>query len=417
MKMLIILGLVLLLAVAALADGMFNAKDYGAIGDGLADDTAAIQAALDAAGQVSGVACLPTGKYRITAALNVPAHTTLLGEGDRWENTSVRLIVEQPGYSAVVLNHVSSVKGLTISYPNNQDNSAPVAYPPAILLAGINPSAENIVFDAAWIGVSTGEFATNTGQALFRNLTGFVHSVGIHLDGIADIVRIENVHWFVGGDDSKGNWYRDNRVGFEFGRVDGVIMDKCFMIGGKTFVHQLPVSVLPDNPEAPAHSLPLMFTQCWVENVQFGFIFEGRCGFTISDSQILINNNEGCGIKVDCPSVYYGAFINDVQIRPMPYVVNPGIYVSFSEPHPRNQVSISNCQVVGGAPSIHLGPGAARVLVTNSHLSGAGQPAVLIDEGADLFQIRGNIIAAEEPIRDLSSAEARKIFADNLVED
>ncbi len=283
MKMLIIMGLVLLLAVTALADGMFDAKKYGAVGDGVADDTAAIQATLEAAGQVSGVAYLPTGKYRITAALNVPAHATLLGEGDRWENTAVRLIVEQPGYSAVVLNHVSSVKGLGISYPNNQDNSAPVVYPPAILLAGINPSAENIVFDAAWIGVSTGEFAANTGQALLRNLTGFVHSVGVHLDGIADIVRIENVHWFVGGDESKGNWYRDNRVGFEFGRVDGLIMDKCFMIGGKTFVHQLPVSVLPDNPEAPAHSLPLMFTQCWVENVEFGFIFEGRCGFTISD--------------------------------------------------------------------------------------------------------------------------------------
>lgn len=52
---------------------------YGAVGDGVADDTVAIQAALDAA----DVVYLPAGTYKITAALSVPPDTVVHGDGDR----------------------------------------------------------------------------------------------------------------------------------------------------------------------------------------------------------------------------------------------------------------------------------------------------------------------------------------------
>lgn len=398
--------------------GVVDARGFGAVGDGEADDTAAIQAALDAAATRDGVAFLPTGTYRLSASLAVPPHTTLLGEGVRWENPSTRLIVPEPGFSAVVLSHLSCVKGLSILYPNNLDNSAPIEYPPAVELTGINPSVEDVVFGGAWVGVSTPPgAAANTGQALLRNLSGFVHSVGVHLDGPLDIVRIENVHWFVGGDGSKGDWYRDNRVGFEFGRVDGVMMSRCFMIGGRTFVHQLArAEASGAAPAGPAHSLTLMFSQCWVENVPFGFLFDAACGVSISDCQILVNDPAGYGIRLSAGSVYYGAFVNNVQVRCMPGVTTTGLYCSFSEPHPRNHLCVTNLQVVDGAPAVHLGPGAARVSITNSHLMGAGAPAVLIEEGADLIQITGNVIAGEEPIRDESLPDARKIITNNLLE-
>ncbi len=107
-----------------------DAKSFGAVGDGEADDTAAIQAALDAAAPNQRVAFLPTRKYRLSASLIVPPHITLLGDGARWGNPSTQLMVPEPGFSAVVLNHLSCVKGLSILYPNNLDNSAPVEYPP-----------------------------------------------------------------------------------------------------------------------------------------------------------------------------------------------------------------------------------------------------------------------------------------------
>lgn len=51
---------------------------YGALGDGVADDTAAIQAAIDAAGY-GGVVYLPKGVYKVSQPLDLPRGVTLQG--------------------------------------------------------------------------------------------------------------------------------------------------------------------------------------------------------------------------------------------------------------------------------------------------------------------------------------------------
>jgi hypothetical protein len=56
----------------------YNVRDYGAVGDGKADDTAAIQAAIDAA-PAGDVVAIPRGKYRITGTLVVPKTLALVG--------------------------------------------------------------------------------------------------------------------------------------------------------------------------------------------------------------------------------------------------------------------------------------------------------------------------------------------------
>ena len=60
----------------ARSDTVFNVRDFGAKGDGKTSDTAAIQAALDAAGKVSGTVWFPAGIYPCHA-LKAPAHVTL----------------------------------------------------------------------------------------------------------------------------------------------------------------------------------------------------------------------------------------------------------------------------------------------------------------------------------------------------
>jgi hypothetical protein len=57
------------------ANGTVNVKDFGAVGDGVANDTAAIQAAISAGGNVD----FPAGTYKITSPLTVGADTHLRG--------------------------------------------------------------------------------------------------------------------------------------------------------------------------------------------------------------------------------------------------------------------------------------------------------------------------------------------------
>lgn len=67
--------------VPAPADGTtFNVRDFGARGDGRADDTAALQAAIDAAAPVRGVVRVPSGSY-LTGGLRLPSGVTLRGDG------------------------------------------------------------------------------------------------------------------------------------------------------------------------------------------------------------------------------------------------------------------------------------------------------------------------------------------------
>lgn len=57
-----------------------SVKDFGAVGDGTADDTAAIQAAILATSNDTTLV-FPNGNYRYTAALTIPSNITIKGSG------------------------------------------------------------------------------------------------------------------------------------------------------------------------------------------------------------------------------------------------------------------------------------------------------------------------------------------------
>lgn len=57
-------------ASPSLAGDWVNVKSFGAVGNGIADDTAAVRAALQAASQQKTICYLPAGTYKLTATLN-----------------------------------------------------------------------------------------------------------------------------------------------------------------------------------------------------------------------------------------------------------------------------------------------------------------------------------------------------------
>jgi hypothetical protein len=63
--------------VGAKLNEFVSVKDFGAVGDGVADDTAAIQAAINSS---AGAVYLPTGTYNITSTIQVTADKRICGE-------------------------------------------------------------------------------------------------------------------------------------------------------------------------------------------------------------------------------------------------------------------------------------------------------------------------------------------------
>ncbi len=63
--------------------GWFNVKDYGAVGDGSADDTAAVNSAIAALNTATkGILYFPSGTYKVISALTtITASGTILGDG------------------------------------------------------------------------------------------------------------------------------------------------------------------------------------------------------------------------------------------------------------------------------------------------------------------------------------------------
>ena len=59
-----------------------SVKDFGAVGDGVTDDTAAIQAAIDALPASGGQVYVPAGKYLVTSGLVTTVRVKLVGDGN-----------------------------------------------------------------------------------------------------------------------------------------------------------------------------------------------------------------------------------------------------------------------------------------------------------------------------------------------
>jgi hypothetical protein len=225
-----------------------NVLDFGAIGDGTTDNTAAFQKALDSLGPEGGVVNVPRGQYKFTGSINIPQSATLRGP---WNSVTAHngcrdrglpkptddgatfLVVgsegEEDADAFITLDTNSVLQGVVLYWPNQKDNDVPTPYPWAIKMRGKNPA----VLDVELLNSYNGIDASSNERALIRNVHGQPLRRGIFVDRIYDIGRIENVHfnpwWSL--KPKLFQWQQQNGEAFIFKRTDWHYVLNTFCFG------------------------------------------------------------------------------------------------------------------------------------------------------------------------------------------
>ena len=185
--------------VTALYDA---AEDFGVKGDGVTDNTAALQKALDATGaQGGGVLYLPEGRYYFAGTLTVPDGVTLRGEwkspDDAPAGSCGTVLLTNAGHGSeegdpfLTLRTGGGLRNLTIFYPN-QLPEEPAPYPPAVQQDSNSATLINVTILGAWTAVRTNPQGNE--QHTLRNVYLSPYKTGLSIDACTDIGRLEGVH-------------------------------------------------------------------------------------------------------------------------------------------------------------------------------------------------------------------------------
>jgi hypothetical protein len=216
------------------------AEDFGIAADGVTDVTAAIQSALVSISNLGGGALyLPAGLYKVSGTLTIPSRVTLRGD---WAPPTPDGPVQgtilmayagrgsESGDAFLSMSNCAGIKGIAIWYPEQAANDIQ-PYPPAIRrVSGSNQTVENVTFVNAYIGFSC--YSTEiTASPFLRGIYGTPLKTGIEFDCLADVGRIETVHfspdyWKNSGlpnapvSEQHRPWIYENGTGITFGRID-----------------------------------------------------------------------------------------------------------------------------------------------------------------------------------------------------
>lgn len=217
----------------------FNVKDYGAVGDGIADDTKAIEDAIQAIrfGPQASVLYFPEGSYRITKpGFQISTGMTILGQS----NTEIGNFGVGKGSvvicdfdasedeSVFMLAAGSTLVGMSFYYPmQNLEN--PIAYPATIgtMSGGDYVTVRDIVLYNSYYGIDT----TGGGQHV-ANIAGTVLHCGVNICANAEVSEFMNIdfnasywHSYDGTDQTSIRAYtKKHATGLMIGYVDEMLV-------------------------------------------------------------------------------------------------------------------------------------------------------------------------------------------------
>jgi hypothetical protein len=282
------------------------------VGDGVTDDTAAIQAAIDAAhAGGGGIVRLGARHYLVRGNLTIKPGVTLEGVHDAPQyiepllGTVILATAGRDDESApplMLLGDSSMVRGLTVFYPKQKPTDVH-PYPWTFRMIGGDNTIENVTLINSYNGIQVGP-EPNVRHRI-RSVYGCVLRRGIFVDACSDIGRIENVQFHC-------HWWSSPKVGGDWAPVFEYMWKHCeaFILGRTDWEFMFDTFVFP---------------------VQTGYHFiqteKGAC------------NGQFTGIAADAAE---HCIVVD-QVQPMGLLIANGQFVSFNGPDPTEIVVNPTC--------------------------------------------------------------------------
>lgn len=227
------------------ADRPFHVRDYGAIGNGVADDGPAIQAAINAMKLVGG-GVLQFGPriYRIASPIVINGVTVILQgagftEGPN-ESNGTWIRIDQTGFTPFTFSGTMARGSVVRDIAVRQYHAAasatwvPTDYD---YVFRVQDCLGAVDFENVYlVAVNRGIWCDNSGRMSIKRLRGQVFTRGVEVDRCYDICRLEHVHFWT-FNTSDGNivtWQQNNQDALVFRRVDGVFLDDIFVLGARS---------------------------------------------------------------------------------------------------------------------------------------------------------------------------------------
>lgn len=179
---------------------VYLAENYGIVGDGITDCTAALQSAIDAAAAGGGgIVYLPAGKYKVLGVINLKSNVELHGAFDSSHHSSGAATVLQVyasrgnenGTSFITLQANAGVNGIDFFYPEQLVWNI-ASYPYTVQSRGEGTYLINSTFINSYKGADFGTY--NSDKHYISGIGGCCISVGLFVGNSPTYGTVQNSH-------------------------------------------------------------------------------------------------------------------------------------------------------------------------------------------------------------------------------
>ncbi len=214
-----------------------SVKDFGAVGDGVTDDTSAIQAAINFANSTVPISSnvnhrvvhVPDGAYKCSN-LTLKLGVTLLGGGP----DNCQFVVTDLINPVIKMENYSHVIGMSFYYPNQTMTGVPTAYPTTITSGSTSSGSYGSICRVRAYGAYDFIVLTGCTKFLIRDIDGFPLHIGVQADTFLDGLNIENSRFnssFATYGATTLAWVFNNSTAYSIKRVDQPMLSSIFAFG------------------------------------------------------------------------------------------------------------------------------------------------------------------------------------------